>query len=607
MSKLNIYLFDNSNNTKEELNINKPNTYQELLNQLRQKYQNITNYDIFILDDKNNEIKINDEKYNLLNNFLFIRENNKMNLEQSINFDELSESKQNILDDKYACKICTVIIKKENPLFCYKCQKIFHEKCLKYWEEKCREQNKNFSCPNCRNELSIENWNKKLNFEDNRKEDGNLMNTINEQNNMIQKYEVYIRKSINMFKNTLDEINFIHKLFNFEKNEKLNNMVNTFPLTFTNLEIDELNEVISDELKKFKFHLINNNEKNKLIDINNYNEIINEIEMEEKEQTKNKINLIYFAKKKGNYNILGKKFIENNKDNIELYINYKKINLSNDNCLLQKGDNIITLITKKKLNNLSYMFHQCDALKDITELKYLDVSETKDFSYMFSECSILSDLKPLINWNVSNGEKFEYMFSECTSLFDLKGLQNWNVSNGKDLGSMFFGCSSLSDLNHLQNWNVVNCACFDNMFRGCSSLKDIKALKNWNVLNGTIFKSMFSGCALLSDIYPLKNWNFTKCENLESMFYGCSSLSDLEPLNKWNVSTCQYFTSMFYGCISLIDLSPLKNWDLSKAKNLKKMFFGCLSITNIDALENWKKYIVNYADLVQKEPNSFSY
>ena len=64
---------------------------------------------------------------------------------------------------------------------------------------------------------------------------------------------------------------------------------------------------------------------------------------------------------------------------------------------------------------------------------------------------------------------------------------------------------------------------------------------------------------------------------------------------------------MFYGCISLIDLSPLKNWDLSKAKNLKKMFFGCLSITNIDALENWKKYIVNYADLVQKEPNSFSY
>ena len=36
MSKLDIFLLDNSNKTKEELCITKPKTYQELLNKLNQ-------------------------------------------------------------------------------------------------------------------------------------------------------------------------------------------------------------------------------------------------------------------------------------------------------------------------------------------------------------------------------------------------------------------------------------------------------------------------------------------------------------------------------------------------------------------------------------------
>ena len=55
------------------------------------------------------------------------------------------------------------------------------------------------------------------------------------------------------------------------------------------------------------------------------------------------------------------------------------------------------------------MFYECKYLKDISEIKFLDTSEVKNFSYMFYDCSSLSDLKSLANWNVSNGENFSYV------------------------------------------------------------------------------------------------------------------------------------------------------------------------------------------------------
>ena len=155
MSKLNIFILDNLNNEKEEIIINKPKTYQELLKFLINKNKL---YEIFIYDNDNNKIIINDEdKYKLIKDIIFIKEVD--NLDKSIfsiNYDKLSESRQEILDEKYNCNICSIIIKNEKPYLCYKCQKIFHEKCLKDWNNKCKLQNKILESPNCRNKLSIE-------------------------------------------------------------------------------------------------------------------------------------------------------------------------------------------------------------------------------------------------------------------------------------------------------------------------------------------------------------------------------------------------------------------------------------------------------------------
>ena len=210
---MDVFLLDDLNNTKEQIKIIKPKNYKQLLKQIKQKLKNISEYyEIFIIDKNNKEFKIdNEENYKKIENILFIREIDENLLEKSmfeINYDKLSESKQEILEQKFNCNICSIIIKKEKPYLCYKCQKIFHEKCLKEWDKQCQLQNKTLICPNCRNELPIENWNKKLDYEENREDNAILINILNEykmNNNMNNNINIIKDKKINELNNNMNK------------------------------------------------------------------------------------------------------------------------------------------------------------------------------------------------------------------------------------------------------------------------------------------------------------------------------------------------------------------------------------------------------------------
>ena len=322
MSKLNIFILDNVDNIKEELKINKPKRYQELL-----IFLSNTNklYEIFMYDNNNKIIINNEDKYKLIKDIIFIKEIIKDDLEESIfsrNYKELSESEQDILDEKYNCKICSIIIKNENPYFCYKCQKIFHEKCLKKWDNECKLQNKILVCPNCRNSLPIEKWIKKLDYEDNRIDNAILLNKINEyklndniNNNMniikdeiIKNYENYINKTIIIFKDILNKINIIKSNLKMKYNYKLNELINNYDLNINNLHIDDVSNIINEELDNINKKICNNkkNNENKITNenqisneniINNQNEIINQNEINKE----NKINLIYYLENNFQY------------------------------------------------------------------------------------------------------------------------------------------------------------------------------------------------------------------------------------------------------------------------------------------------------------------
>ena len=101
MSSLNIFILDNLDNLKEELTINKPKKYEELL-----RYLNIKNklYEIFLYDNNNKIIINNEDKYKIIKDIIFLKGINNDDLYKSIfsiNYNKLSESKKDILDEKY--------------------------------------------------------------------------------------------------------------------------------------------------------------------------------------------------------------------------------------------------------------------------------------------------------------------------------------------------------------------------------------------------------------------------------------------------------------------------------------------------------------------------
>ena len=385
MSKIDIFLLDNLNNTKNEVNMIKPNSYQDLLNQLGKKIKNLPKfYEIYIIGKNNEEIKINNEEtYKNIEDFLFIREIDKDVLDESLyamNYKILSESQQDKLDEKFNCILCSMVIKNENPYLCYQCQNIFHIKCLDNWDNKCKQENKKFCCPNCRNELSKENWNKKVDFEGNRKENANLINKMNEyklnnnmkdninfikekkinelkhkeinQSELIKKYEKFIIKTIDLFKIILNKIYSIHNLLNSQNNNKLKNLIDVYPLNIENLNINEISNVINEELDMFKNKLKEKSEKikdeEKISNLigNNYPQIINNY-------NKNQIKLLKIAVNfyKEN-NIVQMDF--NNEIQINNLINYL---FNPDIEFLNKTDEFKYITHDKRRKRIKFIFN----------------------------------------------------------------------------------------------------------------------------------------------------------------------------------------------------------------------------------------------------------
>ena len=470
-----LILLNNSNDIIEEANIIKSESYELLLLKLKELFKIDTHqYSLFCHQDNDKKLINNGNKeYKSLKNILFIKKDILLN--QSIfsyNYDKLSESKQLDLDDKYNCNICEITIKGENPYLCYNCQKIFHVKCLEEWDKKRKVQNLILSCPGCRNELPIEKWKKKLDFQESKKNVAENLNKINE-----YKLDINLNKKINQFKdNEIEKLKTINKdLTNYYKNL----------LKSITKKISEINQLFDDNI--LKDILIDDLTAQDIYDLTfkGLTIIDNFIKLKTEKKTNKLIHhqdeSIHFGHNSFNLLDLG----EDWENEIKLILYIEKNDINKDIYFLDNTDMVI-----ERKNKESH-FH--DFLKGLNSSNTIVIINDIKYKYnKYFRPDKEGEYKIKIKFKNSLKD-CSYMFYNCTNLLYID-LSSFNTKYVRSMESMFSNCRNLKGIN-FSNCNTENLTNMGCMFLGCKKLKNVD-FSFFNIKNVTQMYSMFVNCGM---------------------------------------------------------------------------------------------------------------
>ena len=286
--------------------------------------------------------------------------------------------------------------------------------------------------------------------------------------------------------------------------------------------------------------------------------------------------------------ILGKNFVENNKNNFKIIYMNKIYELQEYFEIEQVVKELeIKIVPINKVINLSYMFDECSSLIYLPDISNLNTNYVTNMSYMFSNCSSLLSLPDFLDWNTSNVTDMSMMFQNCSSLLELPDISGWDISKVTSLLGMFCMCKSLISFPDISNWNTTNVSVISLMFGGCSSLKSLPDISNWKVDNITLIYAIFCEMHSLVSLPDISKWNVNKAISLENLFTLCKSLKELPDISNWNISNVYNLNQIFGGCSSLKSLPDISKWNTSKVTDMNSLFQGCSSLTSLPDISIW--------------------
>ena len=329
-------------------------------------------------------------------------------------------------------------------------------------------------------------------------------------------------KNINDYNDNL--INEMKKIIaKTEINDKFSDIIKLYNKMTNNYDYSEdKNEIIQNniidnknnakEIKKNISEEINVNEHKKKTEVyilNQFKEAdenslsnIKKAKTEKLAQT-NVITIKYKNKKnEEEISLLGDKFIYNNKNNFQLLINEKSIDIKKIYNKKKIKFNKDTLEVKLKilstLTDMSYMFNNCSSIISISDIHRINTSNVTNMSYFFCNCNSLKTFADISYWDTSCVTNMKYMFGECGSLEKLPDISKWNTSNVTDLSYMFCECKKLEEIPDISKWDTANVTNISGMFSGCSKLSKIPNLQKWDVSSISDASYLFSNTSSLS-------------------------------------------------------------------------------------------------------------
>ena len=311
------------------------------------------------------------------------------------------------------------------------------------------------------------------------------------------------------------------------------------------------------------------------------------------------IKLSLLVKKKGNYQIFGKKF-NALPDNIT--VNGSVKNLTNKKIYISSNDYPIILEwnNNNKIFDCSYMFAGLSNiisidlsefnLENITsmscmffnnyDLKYIKFGEystlfLKNMSYMFANCISLTSVNLSI-YSLHNID-MSYTFYNCTSLVDINFSKNNKLYLNKVI-YMFYFCSNLISLD-LESFDTSNITSMYRIFKGCVKLNKLINI-NFDISKVTLMAEAFTGLHSLTSLDLTNLISSNNTINMKDMFSNCYNLQYLN-FSKSSILKSNNMKNMFNKCSNLISLD-LTNFDTSLVTNMNNMFHLCVSLKSIN-------------------------
>ena len=262
--------------------------------------------------------------------------------------------------------------------------------------------------------------------------------------------------------------------------------------------------------------------------------------------------------------ILGKYFVERNKNNCKIIYNNKKYKLKEFLDEIDGGYNHnikeikLKIIGINNITDFTDMFHGCFHLLSVSESKIENIQECISPPY-----DIFNDNNSYLS--LFDEKKAKDTMEENKSI-------DYEFYNSFDL---YYGCilSSFDNISSIskneENYDSTNIENKINSIQVSST--------NENKIK--YIGGMFSGCYSLISLPDLSKWNISNVKAMNHIFAGCYSLISLPDISKWNTSSLTNMEAMFQKCNQLISFPDISKWNTSKVKAMNHMFFGCRSLT----------------------------
>lgn len=222
--------------------------------------------------------------------------------------------------------------------------------------------------------------------------------------------------------------------------------------------------------------------------------------------------------------------------------------------------------------NTSEWFYNCQFLRRIYNIEYLNTERVTNMGFMFARCFDLDELD-VSHFNTGNVKSMDNMFRNSRSLSYLD-VSNFNTRNVINMTCMFSGCSGLKSID-VSNFVTDNVLTMYSMFGYCESIENLD-VSCFNTTKVKDMSSMFCGCLSLKEI-DVSGFNTKNVTNMDGMFERCTSLTSIF-VGSFNTSNVTNMGNMFSSCTALKTIYTVEDWNTEKVGSSENMFKECINL-----------------------------